>query len=103
MKMSPERFAQLVSDLRTVVDYHGPATVRQWLRSNKVNCLFALWHGILFDRMNPDTHPAFTQRKRDRILPFAGYDYDPYAGDLNDEHIYTALRRAAKSLGLLEE
>lgn len=105
MKMSANLFNDLKNDCEMMVNFgceNKPQTMKD---------MWKVFHSIMFERMNDDTHPAFANG-RPRILAFwsrNGEKKEMQGNDhwlnrfyveenLNDDHIETALKKIKKEL-----
>lgn len=103
MKMSASLFSELKSDCLTIAAHAD----RGGFCVNNVSDAWQVFHAVCFDRMQDDSHPAFANNVRTRVLPFwsrNGESKDMQGNDhwlnrfydeenLNDDHIATALRK----------
>ena len=105
MKMSDSLYKELKADIQVWAklrdrDIKGASLGEMW----------NLFHFVMRDRNNDDSHPAFTTRQWTRGVPFWSRNGENKAmqgndtwlnrfyaeEDLNDSHIATALRKIAK-------
>lgn len=98
MKMTPQRYDELKTGIKQIVDHYG----RQNLGTPKspTSLLWKLFHAVTEDFQYHDDHPLY--RQRSRILPHQDDHWlnKMYASGLNDTHIETALKRIGKELNL---
>ncbi len=96
MKASPATIASMAADMKTVLGAlpEGSRRAFEDHATVKTGDLWNLWHWVCFDRRN-EAHPAY-DAGRQRILPFARFDFQMYPDDMNDNTMATALRAAFK-------
>jgi hypothetical protein len=99
MKIKPELYAALKSDIESVVKSLGIDVAIADGGKGGLKTMWELFHKTRRDRSYPDTHPAFAQGVWKRILPYDGRNYTCfYADGCNDSHIETALRKIKTEL-----
>lgn len=100
MKIAPEVYESMKSDIRTVVDHYG----KDLFRVSKPESLAGVWAALTNvsrDRAYSDSHPFYHNGAWTRVLPYDGRDYCfYYANGCNDDHVATALRNIKRELGL---
>lgn len=98
MKIAPEIYESMKSDIASVVDHIGRARFAcpGLTLSPMWDALIIVAHNRAFD----DKHPAYVDG-RVRVLPHDGRDFCfYYANGCNDSHVATALRSIKRELGL---
>lgn len=104
MKMTQERYNQLLATIRALVTHHGKAyflPIGQ--QHGAMAMLWYLYHRAAEQLQYDDSHPFYVAGHWDRIVPhvdgWRSY-VDENGQTLNDDHIATALRRIGRELGL---
>lgn len=102
MKMSQSLYDLLHQSMQKSVNHLGMEYFRDAYKGLTLKrMLFDLLYFTTYDLMYDDTHPAY-QNGRVRINPHVP-GFDIYEKDsLNDEHIFTALKKIGKEIGLVD-
>lgn len=103
MKMSKERYELLKDAIRAVAEDIGYDICRSYAQDrNDKQLMYALFHKATNQLQYDDNHPFFKNGQWKRVYPHVeGFAYYNDNGvSLNDDHIWTALKRIGKDLEL---
>jgi len=112
MKIHPIIYKLMFAAMKAVVENLGGAAKvnadlqdqikKQGSNPHKTSIgnIWNIWHSASDNLMYSDAHPLFQNGKWTRVYP-QHPGFDPYAaGNVNDNHIETALKAIAKELGI---
>lgn len=105
MKLDQTTYNKIKVAVKAVVEHAGgPQAVKAEYQQQNLTERRMLWDVFRFASRNlqyDDTHPAFSQGMWTRVCPYDPH-FNVYADrSVKDDHIFTALKRIGKELGLI--
>lgn len=97
MKMTKQTLAEITKDFITVKNSKiccDKFILASNFLNNKAPIAHALWRVVYEQKKYDDTHPAYAEHGRPRVLPFVSCSFEIYPDGTNDKTLSTALIKA---------